>query len=185
SAGWIVYDTYMPLTLRRSQNFAPAELASMYLRGIAADRVSPFLENLSNLPMRVLQGGADDNVPPTHARLLVGALGLMGSDAKLHEVPEKGHWWDIDKERPGADCVDAEELESFWRAHSEAVGWPRRVVLNTVDPDIDDEQYWVRLGEQRRVAEQSRIEAEVVDASTVRVSTRNVARFSLTLSRES
>ena len=191
SAGWNGYDSYLPITLRRSVNFASEDLSAMYFRAIAPGRAGTNLANLTGLPVFVLQGGADDNVPPTHARLLTGELQRMGADVTYREVADKGHWWDVDKERPGADCVDSADLEAFWKAHVRPQG-ASRVVLESIDPDVTAARDWVELLEQRRVAERSRIEATVAgteaaagrgDAKVTRVAvaTRNVARFAVDL----
>lgn len=193
SAGWNSYDTYLPPTLRRSLAFAPPELAELWQRGLSAGRVSTHLESLLSTPTFVLQGGADDNVPPTQARLLAGELERLGGDVSYREVPGMGHWWDIDKDRPGADCVDSAELEAFWRAHV-LNRWPRRVILTSADPDVARTASWLTLVTQERVGEISRIEAETLvpeidvkggrvkeDIARVVVSTRNVLRFEMHL----
>jgi dienelactone hydrolase len=186
SAGWNGYDTYMPTTLRRSVNFAPAEVAGMYPRAIAPGRASTLLGNLVNTQAFVLHGGADDNVPPTHGRLLAGELERLGADVTYREVPGQGHWWDLDKDRPGADCLDSAELEAFWKVHVRE-RWPRRVVFETADPDLGGTSHWVIVEQQQRVAESSRVEVEAIvderSATPPRVvaSTRNVAMLSLHL----
>jgi len=175
SAGWISHDTYVPITLRRSGNLAPPELACLYLRGTAADKASLFLENLRDVPVMIVHGGADDNVPPTHARLMAGALeGLGHPNVTLKEVPEQGHWWDIDKERPGADCVDATWLEEFWKSAPRLTDPPQREVLVTSDPDVNYRAHSIYLLEPERTADISRIHRV-----GTRFQTRNVKKFGL------
>ena len=184
SAGWNSYYTYLPGTMRRSLISAPPELAELWQRGISPGRVSTHLENLLATPVFVMHGGADDNVPPTHARLLAGELERLGGNVIYREVPGQGHWWDIDKDRPGADCVDSAELEAFWRSHV-LDRWPSRVVLTSADPDLARSSHWLTIDEQEHVGLITRLVAqdrENPQAASLTVSTRNARAFTVRLS---
>lgn len=180
SAGWASYDTYVPFTMRRSTWLASPELNALLLRGLASGRVSPLLENLRGLPVQVLHGGKDDNVPPTQARMLTGLLERLGGRPTYVEAPDEGHWSDLDLNRPGADSVDPAIMDTLWGGAVREL-WKRSVTFVTPDVDIDADRYWVRVLEQRTAASEVRVEADVISPELVRVSTRNVVSFGLTL----
>jgi len=107
--------------------------------------------------------------------LLAGAPEGRGHEnVALREAPDQGLWWDIDEERPGADCVDAEWLEAFWKSAPGRTGLPRAEVLVTSDPDVNFRTRSIFLLEPERTAEISRIQRD-----GTRFRTRNVKRFGL------
>ncbi len=180
AAAWASYDTYVPFTTRRSTWLASPELGALLLRGLASGRVSPLLENLRDVPVQILHGGKDDNVPPTQARMLAGLLERQGGSPRLVEAPEEKHWSDLDLDREGADAVDPAIMDAFWSSALRPA-WPRRVTLVTPDLDVDDDRAWVRVFEADTSASEVRFEAEVVDHARIVASTRNVASFGLSL----
>lgn len=182
SAGWMSYDTYVPFTLRRSTWLAPPELDALLLRGLGSGRAGPLLENLRDVPVLALHGGADDNVPPAHGRMLSGLLERLGGDVRYVEVPGQGHWWDLDTERPGADAVDSKELEDFWRAHARDPLRPH-VTFTTLDTDIESGRAWISILAQQRAATAARVDARVVAPDRVELTTGNVARLGIVLDR--
>ena len=70
--------------------FAPGGYLAMYAPGVAlptlGDRLGGF-----HMPVLILQGGADANVPPHGARLLAEALERAGNDVTLLFYPDLGH----------------------------------------------------------------------------------------------
>jgi len=181
SAGWSGYDAYLPFTLRRSQSFAAPELTSLMMRVLDTGRAVSVIDNLRATPVLAIHGSKDDNVPPPQSRLLVGPLRRAGARVELDEVEGMGHWWDIDKERGGADCVDSKRIESFLRAASLDAA-PRRIAFTTTDVDASATSFWAEVLAQRRCASPSRVEAEILDGTHVRVMTSNVAWLALDLS---
>ncbi|MEO0085410.1 MAG: prolyl oligopeptidase family serine peptidase, partial [candidate division WOR-3 bacterium] len=78
AAGWPVLQLYVPTFLQRSAILAdPAKLAlrDMTLR---PDNTPAMLANAMNLPLFILHGGDDDNVPPVHGRAFAGWLDELG-----------------------------------------------------------------------------------------------------------
>ncbi|MEM7244472.1 MAG: prolyl oligopeptidase family serine peptidase [Acidobacteriota bacterium] len=183
AAGWVGYDFYVPFTGRRSKAFASPELDSLHLRSLAPGRVSLFLDNLTNVPVRVFHGSRDATVPPVQARLLAGALDRRDHDVALCEAPDGKHWGHDNlrgsKKEPSG-CLDASLLREF-QVRQRRQPDPRRVVFVTTDPDIDPDRHWVEILQQRKVATDTRIEAEIVSPSRIEVSTRNVEAFALDL----
>ena len=185
AAGWIGFDTYVPMTMRYSHLLGDPEILGYYMRGLAPSRVSNFVENFTNLPVRIFHGGADDNVPPTHARYLNRALEKMDYDVEYYEFPDAGHWWDFDKERDGADAVDSVTAEQAFRDTPVRRRWPKSVRFYTSDPGIDSSMYWVEILRQKRVMAETIIRADVEEfGSGISVETKNITAFALTLSPE-
>lgn len=179
SAAWASYDTYVPFTMRRSTWLGSPELNALLMRGLATGRSSVLLENLRHVPVQVLHGGKDDNVPPTQARMLTGLLERLGGDVTYVEAPGEGHWSDLDLARPGADSVDPAIMDIFWTRARDP--FPRSFVFATPDPDVDDTRHWLRIDEQETCASESRIEADATDPRRVILRTRNVMGFSVLL----
>ncbi|MCK4352114.1 prolyl oligopeptidase family serine peptidase [candidate division WOR-3 bacterium] len=183
SAGWTCFQLYIPWFLQKSELFShPSQLAyrDMVLR---EDVVPVFLENALNLPIFVLQGGADDNVPPIQARMFVRYLKDLsasgGYEVKYMEVPEKGHWWD-EEDIEGVACVDHPELMNFLKEHTRNP-YPKHIIFKTTDLGLNNKSYWVKIDEQERLYQDSRIETWVKEDS-IYVSTENIKGFTLTLS---
>src|SRR5690606_27155989 len=70
--------------------FAPGGYLGMYAPGVALPTLGDRIGGL-HVPVLILQGGADANVPPRGARMLAEALELVGTDVTLHFYPELGH----------------------------------------------------------------------------------------------
>jgi poly(3-hydroxybutyrate) depolymerase len=100
SAGWGSFETYAP----QSQVMSP--LAWMWRAADGASRTLDLAGNLAQIPTYVLHGADDDNVPLGEAQRMVDAVTRAGGKPEFHVEPGAGHWWDKDKEKPGADCVD-------------------------------------------------------------------------------
>ncbi len=112
NAGWIDFRTYVPFFLRRSHLFGTPDLMRVLWRSLRSEMTVPFLENLRGLRVFVRQGGADQSVPPVHARLLVGFAREAGVDATYREYEGASHWWNL-PETPETDAVEDAEL---WKA---------------------------------------------------------------------
>ncbi|MDI6840060.1 MAG: prolyl oligopeptidase family serine peptidase [bacterium] len=178
SAGWSYLQLYVPWTLQKSELFShPSQLAPRDMV-IREDVVPVFLENALNLPIFVLQGGADNNVPPVQARILVSYLKEIGYPVHYMEVPGKGHWWD-ESTTPGIDCVDHSELIGFLK-NRKRTPYPKHVIFKLTDIGLNNQCYWVRIDEQELLYHDSRIEANVKNDS-VWVFTENIKAFTVNL----
>jgi dienelactone hydrolase len=104
SAGWRSFYTY---------GGSPRPEGALY-RAVASSDTEVYADNLLDRSVFILHGDADDNVPVTEARAMRALLtereiettGELG----YHEQPGAGHWWDADRDEPGADCVDWEPM---------------------------------------------------------------------------
>jgi acetyl esterase/lipase len=175
SAGWSHFDLYVPMTLRRTSLFGSPELNALWHRMRLGDRVPRFLENVRHLPVLVLHGGADDNVPPTHGRFLASELDGLGGRVTYLEVPEKGHWWDDEDDRPGVACVDHPRIMTLFRS-ARRDPHPPAVEFRLADLTVDGgSRYWVEVLEQEVPLQESWIRARVTGRNRLDVETRNVA----------
>lgn len=177
SAGWADFSLYVPFTLRRSNFFAPPGLLRVWWTAVRADLLPPFVENLINLKVFVLHGGADKNVPPMQGRLMAAFAHMAGIPIRLVEVKGQGHWWNL-KETPYVDCVDDPELMNMFRWTKRTL-YPLRVVFRTADLGDGATLYWVEVVKPLVWTEEVRVEAEVTGYQRVRVWTQNVQAIKL------
>jgi pimeloyl-ACP methyl ester carboxylesterase len=180
-AGWSCFQLYIPWFLQKSYTFAePAQLAirDMSLR---EDFVPDFAENALNLPIFISQGGNDDNVPPVHGRLFASLLEELGYEYRYKEIPNKGHWYNLD-DPENTVCVDDPELMEFLKT-KERNPFPKHVVFKTTNLGQSHKSYWVEIIRQEKPFFESRIEAKV-NGTRIGISTRNVGEFALRLSQD-
>ncbi len=112
SAGWTSFQLYVPWFLQKSYLFAHPQILAYRDMSLREDIPPFYLENALNLPIFILQGEDDDDVPPIQARLYAKLLHQLGYQYTYREVPGQKHWWNL-KETPGVDCVDSDELMDF------------------------------------------------------------------------
>jgi pimeloyl-ACP methyl ester carboxylesterase len=181
SAGWTSFQLYVPYFLRKSDIFGHPGLLGIRDMGLREERLLNFVENALNLPIYILQGGADDNVPPVHARFFYSALKKLGYQALYREVEGMGHWWD-NKETEGIDCVDSDELLDFLRNKVRNPN-PKHIIFKTTDIGLNNKNDWLEIDEPERLYHDSLIDAEIKEG-TIMVKTENIAQFTLHLSSE-
>ncbi|MDM7916699.1 MAG: prolyl oligopeptidase family serine peptidase, partial [Candidatus Eisenbacteria bacterium] len=148
SAGWGSLGTYTPFTLREDVLAGDPRLRVLWERAIAPDNTLAFLGNARGLPVFVLHGGADDNVPVFHGRMLARRAAAAGARVVYREVSGQGHWWDA-SDAPGVDCVDLPEMMEFLRAQRRDTA-PDTITLATADVGTCDRSHWLRIVEGDR-----------------------------------
>jgi predicted esterase len=158
SAGWTSFQLYVPWFLQKSELFAHPDLIKYRDMVLREDNPLLFLENAYNLPIYLLQGGADDNVPPIQARMFCKYLTNLGYDYIYNEVEGKGHWWNIDS-TPGTDCVDLKEMMDFLESKVRNP-YPEHIVFKTSNIDHSNQAYWVRIDELEDIYYDGLIEIE-------------------------
>ncbi len=190
SAGWMSFQLYIPWFLQRSEIFAQPDQIR-YRDMVLREDIAPlFLENASNLPIYILHGGADDNVPPIQGRMMAQYLKEINYDFVYNEVEKMGHWWDIDS-TAGIDCVDLKEMMDFLR-DKKRNPCPAKIVFKTSDIAHANQAYWVRIEELEDIYQDARIEVEVIKSrssafcgtfnrDTIIIKITNIARFKLSL----
>lgn len=184
SAGWVSFQLYIPWFLQKSEIFAEPEQIKYRDMVIREDLTHLFLNNALNLPIYILHGSADDNVPAIHSRMMSQYLTNLKYNFVYNEVPEMKHWWDIDT-ASGIDCVDLKELMDFLRSKVRNP-YPHRVKFKTTDIAHSDRAYWLRIDELKNLYEDAIIEAEIDTLSkfetlSYSIKTKNVKRFSIFL----
>ena len=182
SAGWISFNTYGGRT-RGTDREKPVVTA---LIERAANQTDTFLwaSNLLSMPVYILHGDADDNVPISEARTMRDRLVALKHPAlQMHEQPGAGHWWDVSPD-PGADCVDWKPMFAlFQKSRIGPVaqdGSPDVVRFTTVSPAVSDRFRWARVLQQVKPLLPSVVDLKWDPGSgTVRGTTQNVAFLTL------
>jgi len=180
SAGWIDLWSY--------RQDAPADepdaLTALVERATLPSRTREFAPNLAGMGVYVLHGGADDNVPPEQAYLMLDVLKDFHRDYVFHEEPDVGHWWDHSPD-PGADCVSWPPMFDFFARHRLASAEElRHVAFRTASPSINAWNRWAGILQQVEPWVMSAVDV-TRDAAWTRVdgTTRNVRTLALDLSR--
>ncbi len=153
SAGWISFWSYRINHLTDS-----SVVERMLVRSTKPSDTYAFTTNLKPDGIYIIQGSADDNVPPDQAESIVKNLSKFHKDFIYYVQPGAGHWWDISDE-PGADCVDWHPLFDFFAHH--AVAGERRMLdidFVTSNPAVSSKNYWVEVINQFEQQKLSRIQ---------------------------
>ncbi|MBM3314121.1 hypothetical protein FJY70_05975, partial [candidate division WOR-3 bacterium] len=175
-AGWPSFQLYVPMFLQRSAIFAGPEQLAARDMAMRPDNAPAMLVNALNLPLYILHGGDDDNVPTIHGRNFAAWLTELGYRFTYHEAPNRPHWWSYED---GLSCVDDTGLMRFLSAQRRDPG-PRHVRFRTADLGQSHRSYWVEIERVRVVGRDADLEAWATD-SLITVKTRNVAQLSLDL----
>jgi pimeloyl-ACP methyl ester carboxylesterase len=175
-AGWPDIQLYVPSFLQRTVIFAdPAQVAVRDM-AMRPDDVPAMLVNALDLPLYILHGGDDDNVPTIHGRNFAEWLRELGYRFTYKEVPNRPHWWSYED---GLSCVDDTDLMGFLKAQKRDPG-PRHVRFRTADLGQSNHSYWAVIERVRTVGRDADIEAWTSE-SLISVKTANIAQFSLEL----
>lgn len=174
-AGWTNHELYAPWTWQKSAIFAEPWQLEVRNQALRGDNQLARLENASNLPLFILQGGADDNVPAFQARLYAARLQQLGFDYRYVEVPGKPHWW----ADSGVACVNWPAIMTFMQEQVKP-SYPEHVYYRTADLTQENGAYWLRIHAAR-----DRLKDAVIEGSykgrTFEITTDNVSRFALLL----
>ncbi len=174
AAGWPSFPLYVPNFLQRSIIFAePSKLA---IREMAArpDNTPAFIENACNLPVFILHGGEDDNVPPIHGRTFATWLKILGYEHVYKEVPGVKHWWTYPD---GTVCVDDEQLMTFLKTRKRQ-NTPKHIRFRTADISQSGKAYWVKIDRVAVIGRDAFIEAMLSD-SILKISTVNITQLTI------
>ncbi|MEO0137792.1 MAG: prolyl oligopeptidase family serine peptidase [candidate division WOR-3 bacterium] len=186
SAGWTNFWLYLPWFLQRSEIFAEPELLKFRDMILRKDNPLVFLENALNLPIYILHGGADENVPPVHSRMMAQFLKELNYDFVYKEIPGQVHWWDIDS-TPGIDCVDLKEMMDFLKTKKRNP-YPDSIIFYTADIHHANRAYWLRIDELENNHQDGRVKAKIVKIADpysprtdIFVTIQNIRRFTIFL----
>ncbi len=172
SAGWISFFSYGGA--RKMTGSGPQAILN---RCMAGSDTLALKENYRTLPVFIIHGAADDNVPVRESRTMVQELETFHRDFVYREVPGKKHWWN-DPETPGTDCVNLSDLFDFFARHVRPAA-PRRLAFKTFNPGVSCERRWIRIEEQDRLLHLSAVNALAVpEDGRIEIETENVRRLS-------
>ncbi len=178
AAGWTCFELYVPWFLQKARIFGEPGQCAIRDMSLKQDWPHNFVENALNLPIFILQGGADDNVPPVHARLFARRLDDLRYRYCYKEDPGRGHWYDIDS--LDVSCVDDPDLIGFFTGKVRNP-FPHHVVFKTTNVGHSNSAYWIKITRQAKPYHESKIEGHVM-GDTVRIATSNVAELEISLS---
>ncbi|KAH6918772.1 hypothetical protein BKA70DRAFT_28649 [Coprinopsis sp. MPI-PUGE-AT-0042] len=96
AAAYSKSQSYIPLTQSRSSHFIDPALRSILESSLTPDDNDLHVANLAHTPILAIHGGADDNVPSWHSRVLVSTLQTVSpnSSVALKEDPGQLHFYD-------------------------------------------------------------------------------------------
>lgn len=151
SAGWVSIWTY-PFGVRD----ASADYAKLFRASASPADTLGLVRNLDGLPVFILHGTADDNVPPAQAELMVEALKGFHKDWRYVTKEGKGHWWDGDA--PGVDCLALPEM-SDWMQRRRRPDNPADWEFRTFSPAVSSACRGVEILAQKRPYAVSRVRA--------------------------
>lgn len=163
SAGWASFDSY---------GGRPAGTRDALWRGAdgAGDTLA-LLPNLRDLPLYVLHGAADDNVPLKEMETLVAALQALGIQPATHVEPGAGHWW-------GNACVDWPPIFDLFRAaRRPAEDEVRAIDFRTADPGVDSRHDWLEIEQLLAYGQPARLAARWEGEMVVFGAAENVRRY--------
>ncbi len=185
-AGWTSFELYIPWFLQKGYILGDPRAVGMRDLALREDKPLNFVENARNLPVFIVHGGVDDNVPTLHSRMFAQRLEELGCDYRYWEVPGRSHWWSDDS--LGVSCVDYPEVMDFLAAQSKSRHLSG-VEFKTVNLGTANRTDWFEITAQDEPMAETRISADLSPAGphgpggdaelALRICTRNVSEFTL------
>lgn len=146
-----------------------------FKRGANGGRVITMAENLKQSGVYIFHGNADSIVSPSQARRMREVLGKFHTDFSYYEYPGGEHWF-------GDHSVDWAPIFNFFSRHTlPAYKDVAEIDFQTASPAISPNDYWVRIEQQIKPYEFSRIKAKRVNDSIVVNTAQNIALLALDL----
>ena len=142
-----------------------------------------FAENLLHVPVYMMHGALDANLPVAHSRIMAARLQVLGYEHVYDENPEGGHWWGTRPEHQGTLCVDKPEIAGFFLKHNRRALNPKLVVYKT-DSLRYRRAYWVTIDELDTAEQMASVRAEVVDPQNIAMQIENITQFTLDLNEQ-
>lgn len=180
SAGWISFATYGGRS--GAAETQATDVEALVARGATA--LSDTLlrgDNLLMVPVYILHGDADDNVPVEQARRMREFLTeRRHANLQWHEEKGAGHWWDKAQDIPGADAVDFRPMISLLEASRIPSPAPAEVFFTTPDPSVSADCFYLRIEQQEKMLVPSSVRLTWDAASgTLRGETKNARRLAI------
>ncbi len=166
SAGWASFDSY--------GGRPEGELRALWHAADGTSQTLALIDNLRQLPVYVLHGTADRNVPAREALKMMDALTEAGGTFEAHFEGGAGHWW-------GNRCVDWPPLFDFFAAN-EIPAAPAAIDFTTVAPRVDAAHHWVRVEQPRHYGAPVRVRGEwSADERSATLTTENARLLAVDL----
>ncbi len=186
-AGYSSRQIYSPFHLQKGVVFGHPGVKALIDRLYLDTHLPYFLENALHLPLMVTHGGADDVVPPIHARLMVSGLRDLGYPVVYREFPGKPHFWFEPRTEEGQGplwgvCIDHPEIMAFLEKNRR-VKLPREIRFRLIDLSVNDTYYWITVKEQFRSFFPSRVEASLGDGR-LEITSTNIRQMEIHLPTE-
>jgi pimeloyl-ACP methyl ester carboxylesterase len=181
-AGWTSFELYIPWFLQKGYIYGDPRQVGMRDLALREDKPLNFVENALNLPIFILHGGGDDNVPTMHSRMFAERLEALAYDYEYYEVPGRGHWWHDDS--LDVSCVDYPRVMDFLESKKSKPD-PRWVRLKTVNLATSSRAHWLEITRQGEPMKETYISAHVLgedalgDQRVLISEARNVQEFRL------
>ncbi|MFH2009189.1 MAG: prolyl oligopeptidase family serine peptidase [bacterium] len=163
SAGWISFELYA----------GPDHPDGLIGRARGHSQTLDFVDNFRDNQIYIIHGDADDNVPVSHARQMFQTLGPIVTDLDYHEEPGAGHWWDLDPNEEGADCVDWEPMIEIMRLRTRELT-PLSFHFSSSAPWVSSQHSFVTVLSATSPLENFTVDATATTATMVELSTTNV-----------
>jgi pimeloyl-ACP methyl ester carboxylesterase len=179
SAGWISFFSYGGGGAPKE---AAAPLEALERAKLESDTLS-LVQNYAGMPIYAVHGEKDDNVPISEMETMLEQLKPFHQDLHWHVEPGAGHWYDIDKEHPGADCLDYPPRNEFFGRRTRPK-MPQDLSFRTQNPAVSSKHYWLQVLTQEVPGKISAVTAKLDPAKPIlEVETDNVAGAAFDLSR--
>ncbi|KAF9475666.1 hypothetical protein BDN70DRAFT_996247 [Pholiota conissans] len=122
AAGYMKSQMYVSLMLARSRHFIDPALLSILETSLTPDDNDLHITNLVDIPMLVIHGGNDENVPVWHSRELVGTLKSWYPSANVTYLEDIGgsHWYPTILKRPEVQMFLASIFSNQSTTHSDS-----------------------------------------------------------------
>lgn len=177
AAGWPSFPLYVPNFLQRSIIFSEPSKLAVREMALRTDNTPALVENALNLPVFILHGADDDNVPPIHGRTFALWLQTLGYEYRYKEVPGVKHWWTY----PDCTaCVDDPDLMSFLQKRQ--LRFPTHIRFRTADLGQSNRSYWLTIDRVKTVGRDATVEALATD-TIIDITTSNIVQLTLNLDR--
>jgi len=163
SAGWISFELYA----------GPDHPAGLIGRARGHSQTLDFVDNFRDNYVYIIHGDADDNVPVSHARQMYQTLQPIVADLEYHEEPGAGHWWDLDSNEEGADCVDWDPMIEVMRLRTRELT-PLSFHFSSSAPWVSSQHSFVTVLSATSPLANFTVDATTTTATLVELSTTNV-----------
>ena len=164
SAGWESFYTYGGGGSAPTGSFGRARAHSETLN---------YIDNLARRGAFVIHGTADDNVPWSEGQTMYAAVSEVTDDAHYHWQEGAGHWWDLDGDEPGADCVDWEPMFE-WMAEHERDPTETDFFFRSPSPSYQSEHSFVTVTSAESMYSDIEVESFLADEDSLTILTDNV-----------